>query len=167
MPIHGEYRHLKQHKELAIALGEDARNIILPELGLQVEMSQNSIKPCGYVQAGLRLVDGSGVGDLSSAVLRDRKQLSEEGVCVAVVNLMATKELAFDPFIITRGVVYNDEADDFNQDARACLVQLFKNVDIKDMEQSEVKNQVKRCLSNFIYKRTKRRPLILTVVMFG
>ena len=167
MPIHGEYRHLKQHKELAIALGEDARNIILPELGLQVEMSQNSIKPCGYVQAGLRLVDGSGVGDLSSAVLRDRKQLSEEGVCVAVVNLMATKELAFDPFIITRGVVYNDEADDFNQDARACLVQLFKSVDIKDMEQSEVKNQVKRCLSNFIYKRTKRRPLILTVVMFG
>ena len=167
MPIHGDYRHLKQHKELAIALGEDARNIILPELGLQVEMSQNSIKPCGYVQAGLRLVDGSGVGDLSSAVLRDRKQLSEEGVCVAVVNLMATKELAFDPFIITRGVVYNDEADDFNQDARACLVQLFKSVDIKDMEQSEVKNQVKRCLSNFIYKRTKRRPLILTVVMFG
>ena len=167
MPIHGEYRHLKQHKELAIALGEDARNIILPELGLQVEMSQNSIKPCSYVQAGLRLVDGSGVGDLSSAVLRDRKQLSEEGVCVAVVNLMATKELAFDPFIITRGVVYNDEADDFNQDARACLVQLFKSVDIKDMEQSEVKNQVKRCLSNFIYKRTKRRPLILTVVMFG
>ena len=166
MPIHGEYRHLKQHKELAMALGEDAKNIILPELGLQVEMSQNSIKKVGYVQAGLRLVDGSGVGDLSSAVLRDRKQMSEEGVCVAVVNLMPTKELAVDPFIITRGVVYNDEADDFNQDARGCLAQLFKTIDIKDMEHSEIKNQVRRTLSNFIFKRTKRRPLILTVVTF-
>ena len=165
MPIHGEYRHLKQHKELALSLGEDARNIILPELGLQVEMSQNSIKKVGYVQAGLRLVDGSGVGDLSSAVLRDRKQLSEEGVCVAVVNLLPTKDLATDPFIITRGVVYNDEADDFNQDARGCLAQLFRTVDIKDLDQAEIKNQVKRTLSNFIYKRTKRRPLILTVVM--
>lgn len=165
IPIHGEYRHLKQHKELALSLGEDARNIILPELGLQVEMSQNSIKKVGYVQAGLRLVDGSGVGDLSSAVLRDRKQLSEEGVCVAVVNLLPTKDLATDPFIITRGVVYNDEADDFNQDARGCLAQLFRTVDIKDLDQAEIKNQVKRTLSNFIYKRTKRRPLILTVVM--
>ncbi len=165
MPIHGEYRHLKQHKELALSLGEDARNIILPELGLQVEMSQNSIKKVGYVQAGLRLVDGSGVGDLSSAVLRDRKQLSEEGVCVAVVNLLPSKDLATDPFIITRGVVYNDEADDFNQDARGCLAQLFRTVDIKDLDQAEIKNQVKRTLSNFIYKRTKRRPLILTVVM--
>ncbi len=166
IPIHGEYRHLKQHKELAMALGEDAKNIILPELGLQVEMSQNSIKKVGYVQAGMRLVDGSGVGDLSSAVLRDRKQMSEEGVCVAVVNLMPTKELAVDPFIITRGVVYNDEADDFNQDARGCLAQLFKQIDIKDMEHAEIKNQVRRTLSNFIFKRTKRRPLILTVVTF-
>ena len=166
IPIHGEYRHLKQHKELAMALGEDDKNIILPELGLQVEMSQNSIKKVGYVQAGMRLVDGSGVGDLSSAVLRDRKQMSEEGVCVAVVNLMPTKELAVDPFIITRGVVYNDEADDFNQDARGCLAQLFKQIDIKDMEHAEIKNQVRRTLSNFIFKRTKRRPLILTVVTF-
>ena len=168
MPIHGEYRHLKQHKELAVSMGVDARNIILPELGMQVEMSKNSIKQIGYVQAGLRLVDGSGVGDLASAVLKDRKQLSEEGVCVAVVNLLAgTLELASDPFIITRGVVYNDEADEFNQDARACLAQLLKSYDLKDMDQNEVKNTVKKTLSNFIFRRTKRRPLILTVVIMG
>ncbi len=168
MPIHGEYRHLKQHKELAVALGMDPRNIILPELGLQVEMSKNSIRTCGYVQAGLRLVDGSGVGDLSSAVLRDRKQLSEEGVCVAVVNMtQSTSELLSDPFIITRGVVYNDEADDFNQDARQCLSQLLKSYDLKGMEQNEIKQLVKKTLSNFIFRRTKRRPVILTVIILG
>lgn len=168
MPIHGEYRHLKQHKELAISMGMDARDIILPELGLQVEMSKNSIRACGYVQAGLRLVDGSGVGDLSSAVLRDRKQLSEEGVCVAVVNMaQSTSELISDPFIITRGVVYNDEADDFNQDARQCLSQLLKSYDLKDMEQNEIKQLVKKTLSNFIFRRTKRRPVILTVIILG
>ncbi len=168
MPIHGEYRHLKQHKELAISMGMDARDIILPELGLQVEMSKNSIRACGYVQAGLRLVDGSGVGDLSSAVLRDRKQLSEEGVCVAVVNMaQSTSELISDPFIITRGVVYNDEADDFNQDARQCLSQLLKSYDLKGMEQNEIKQLVKKTLSNFIFRRTKRRPVILTVIILG
>lgn len=168
IPVHGEYRHLKQHKELAIALGMNPRNIILPELGMQVEMSKTSISTCGYVQAGLRLVDGLGVGDLSSAVLRDRKQLSEEGVCVAVVNLSAVSgELINDPFIITRGVVYNDEAEDFNQDARACLSQLLRSYDLKEMEQSEIKNTVKKSLSNFIFKRTKRRPMILTVVILG
>ncbi len=168
MPIHGEYRHLKQHKELAISMGTDARNIILPDLGMQVEMSKNSIKQVGYVQAGLRLVDGLGVGDLSSAVLRDRIQLSEEGVCVAVVNLSSvTGELVSDPFIITRGVVYNDEADDFNQDARACLSQLLKSYDLKDMDQNEIKNTVKKTLSNFIFRRTKRRPMILTVAILG
>ncbi len=168
MPIHGEYRHLKRHKELAMALGMNAKDIILPELGMQVEMSKNSIKTCGYVQAGLRLVDGSGVGDLSSAVLRDRKQLSEEGVCVAVVNMtQSTSELLSDPFIITRGVVYNDEADDFNQDARQCLSQLLKSYDLKGMEQNEIKQLVKKTLSNFIFRRTKRRPVILTVIILG
>ena len=166
MPVHGEYRHLKQHKELAIALGLDARDIIIPDLGMQVEMSENAIIPAGFVQCGQRLVDGLGVGDMSSAVLRDRKQLSEEGVCVAVINISSyTGEMSTDPFIITRGVVYNDEAEDFNQDARACLNQLLKEYDLKEMEQSLLKNTVKKALSNFIFKRTKRRPMILTVVL--
>lgn len=166
IPVHGEYRHLKQHKELAVSLGTDARNVVIPELGLQVELSQNSIKTVGYVQAGIRLVDGLGVGDLSSAVLRDRKQLSEEGVCIAVVNISSMNgELVSDPFIITRGVVYNDEAEEFNQEARGTLSDLLKSIDIKGMEQSLLKNTVKRTLSNFIFKKTKRRPMILTVVL--
>ena len=167
-PIHGEYRHLKQHKELAIAMGCDPKNIILPDLGMQIEMSKTSIKTVGYVQAGMRLVDGSGLGDLSSAVLKDRKQLSEEGVCVAVVNLSSESgQLQSDPFVITRGVVYNDEADDFNQDARSHLSQLLKGCDLKDMDQSELKNVVRKSISSFVFKRTKRRPLILTVVLMS
>lgn len=166
MPVHGEYRHLKQHKELAIRLGLDARDIIIPDLGMQVEMSNDAIITSGFVQCGQRLVDGLGVGDMASAVLRDRKQLSEEGVCVAVINISSyTGEMSTDPFIITRGVVYNDEAEDFNQDARACLNQLLKEYDLKEMEQSLLKNTVKKALSNFIFKRTKRRPMILTVVL--
>ncbi len=168
VPIHGEYRHLKQHKELAMAMGCDPKNIILPDLGMQIEMSKTSIRTLGYVQAGMRLVDGSGVGDLSSAVLRDRKQLSEEGVCVAVVNLSSESgQLQSDPFVITRGVVYNDEADDFNQDARSHLSQLLKGYDLKDMDQTELKNVVRRSISSFVFKRTKRRPLILTVVLMS
>lgn len=168
VPIHGEYRHLKQHKELAIAMGCDPKNIILPDLGMQIEMSKTSIRTCGYVQAGMRLVDGSGVGDLTSAVLKDRKQLSEEGVCVAVVNLSSESgQLQSDPFVITRGVVYNDEADDFNQDARSHLSQLLKGYDLKDMDQTELKNVVRRSISSFVFKRTKRRPLILTVVLMS
>lgn len=168
VPIHGEYRHLKQHKELAMAMGCDSKNIILPDLGMQIEMSKTSIRTLGYVQAGMRLVDGSGVGDLSSAVLRDRKQLSEEGVCVAVVNLSSESgQLQSDPFVITRGVVYNDEADDFNQDARSHLSQLLKGYDLKDMDQTELKNVVRRSISSFVFKRTKRRPLILTVVLMS
>lgn len=168
VPIHGEYRHLKQHKELAIAMGCDPKNIILPDLGMQIEMSKTSIRTCGYVQAGMRLVDGSGLGDLTSAVLKDRKQLSEEGVCVAVVNLSSESgQLQSDPFVITRGVVYNDEADDFNQDARSHLSQLLKGYDLKDMDQTELKNVVRRSISSFVFKRTKRRPLILTVVLMS
>ena len=129
-------------------------------------MSKNSIRTCGFVQAGMRLVDGSGVGDLTSAVLRDRKQLSEEGVCVAVVNVSSVSgTLSSDPFVITRGVVYNDEADDFNQDARSHLSQLLKGYDLKDLDQTELKAIVRKSISNFVFKRTKRRPLILTVVL--
>ncbi|MBQ3495032.1 MAG: RNase J family beta-CASP ribonuclease [Clostridia bacterium] len=168
IPIHGEYRHLKQHKELAMSLGLEARDIIIPDLGMQVEMSNNSIQTIGFVQSGQRLVDGLGVGDMSSAVLRDRKQLSEEGVCVAVINISNyAEEMQFDPFIITRGVVYNDEAEQFNQDARACLAQLLKEYDFKEMEQTLLKNTVKKALSNFIFRRTKRRPMILTVVLMN
>lgn len=167
MPVHGEYRHMKMHKELAISLGEQERNIILPELGLQVEMTKNAIKKAGFVQAGQRLIDGLGVGDMDSSVLKDRKQLSEDGICVAVVNInQVTGESESDPFVITRGVVYNDEADLFSKEAREFLLQTLANSEIKGMEGSVVRATIKKALSSFIFKRTKRRPIVLAIVIF-
>lgn len=168
MPIHGEYRHLKLHKELAVAMGMNARNIIMPDIGMQVELGRHGIKEIGHVTAGQRLIDGLGVGDMDSSVLKDRKQLAEDGICVAVLNVSAFDgTLTTEPFTITRGVVYNDEAEQFHSDVKATLLSLLKEQDLKAMDINTLRNNVKKYLSNFIYKRTKRRPVILVVAMFN
>lgn len=166
MPVHGEYRHLKMHKELAMLLGMEARNILLPSLGAQVEITPHSMKQTGFVTAGQRLVDGYGIGDMDSNVLKERLQLSEDGICVVVLNVNNIKgNITSDPFIITRGVVYDDEAEEFVADAKASIVASLKEDDIRGMDPSVIKNTVRRNISNFIFKRTKRRPMILTIVL--
>lgn len=166
MPIHGEYRHLKMHKQLAMTLGMEERNIILPTLGAQIEMSPNSLKKVGFVQAGQRLIDGYGIGDMDSNVLRERKQLSEDGICVVVMSINnISGEVSGDPFIITRGVVYQDEAEEFVQATRNMIVASLKEQDLRGCDPAVIKNTIRRNVSNFIYKRTKRKPLILTIVM--
>lgn len=168
IPVHGEYRHLKQHKELAVAMGMNSRDIILPELGMQVEMGENYIKQAGYVTAGIRLVDGSGLGDMGSSVLKERKQLSEEGFCVVVLNMSSLSgEAGFEPFIITRGVVYDKEAEEFTQDARKVIASSLREQDLRSFDPNEIKANVKKVLSNFIFKRTKRRPMILTILLMA
>ncbi len=165
IPIHGEYRHLRMHSQIAQQLGMAERNIILPSLGMQVELGANSIKQSGFVTAGQRLVDGIGIGDMDSNVLRERKQLSEDGICVVVVGIdTISGEVSTEPFIITRGVVYQDEMDAFVQDAKAAIIASLKEQDLRGVEPSVVKNTLRRNLSNFIFKRTKRRPMILTIV---
>ena len=165
MPIHGEYRHLKQHKELAMSMGMNARDIILPDLGMQVELTQNYIKQLGFTKAGIRLVDGIGVGDLESSVLRERKQLSEDGFAIAVINVSGTGDVIGDPFVITRGVVYNDEADSFVSDLKTNLQVFMKSLDVENTEPSLLKNEVRKYMSNFIFKRTKRRPMTLAIAL--
>ena len=165
MPVHGEFRHLKTHKELAMRLGMDERNIILPTIGMQVELTANSMKPVGFVKAGQRLVDGMGIGDMDSNVLRERKQLAEDGICVVCVNINnVAGEVIGDPFIITRGVVYADEQESFVQDAKACIIASLKESDLRGVEPSVIRASLRRNISNFIFKRTKRRPMILTIV---
>lgn len=167
MPVHGEYRHLKTHKEIAVALGCEARNIILPDLGMQVELCNGRIKECGRINAGQRLVDGLGIGDMDSSVLRDRRQLSEDGICVAVLNLSTLSgEMSSDPFLITRGVIYQGEQEQFMQDAKELLVNYLKEQDVRDMDPNLIKQNVRRLLQNFIFKRTARRPMILTIIFF-
>jgi len=166
IPVHGEYRHWKMHKQLAMALGMEERNIILPTLGAQIELSANSIKKCGFIPAGQRLIDGYGIGDMDSNVLRERKQLSEDGICVAVMTINnISGDVVGDPFIITRGVVYQDEAEAFVQDTKNMIVASLKEQDLRGCDPAVIKNTIRRILSNFILKRTKRRPMILTIVM--
>ena len=168
MPIHGEYRHLRMHKQLAMALGMEERNIILPSLGMQVELSPNGMKKSGVVTAGQRLIDGYGVGDVDSNVLRERKQLSEDGICVVIVNINnVSGSVSGDPFIITRGVVYQDEAEAFVQDAKNMIIASLKEQDLRGAEPSVIKNTIRRNVSNFIFKRTKRRPMILSIVLLN
>ena len=165
MPVHGEYRHMKTHAQLAKQLGMEERNIILPSLGMQVELSPNSMRQSGFVTAGQRLVDGMGIGDMESNVLKERKQLSEDGICVVVVNINNVSGcVTSEPFIITRGVVYQDEAEAFVQDAKAAIIASLKEQDLRGAEPAVIRSTIRRNISNFIFKRTKRRPMILTIV---
>lgn len=132
---------------------------------LQVELTPNAMKECGYVTAGQRLVDGYGIGDMDSNVLKERKQLSEDGICVVVVEINnVSGEITSDPFIITRGVVYADEQESFVQDAKASVIASLKESDLRGAEPTVIKQAIRRNISNFIFKRTKRRPIIITIV---
>ena len=165
IPVHGEYRHMKTHKELAMALGMDSRNIVLAGIGMQVELGANSLKEVGYVKAGQRLVDGYGIGDMDSNVLRERKQLSEDGICVVCVNINNIEgEVTGEPFIITRGVVYADEQESFVQDAKATIIASLKEADLRGVDPTMIRASLRRNISNFIFRRTKRRPMILAIV---
>ena len=165
MPIHGEYRHLKRHEQLAMDMGMHQSEIILPDLGMQVELGENYIKRCGTVTAGQRLIDGSGVGDMGSSVLRDRLQLSEEGMCVVALDIKRDG-LTFDcePCIITRGLVYDEEAEQLIADAKAHILATIAESDFFNLEINEMKNAVKKMVSSFIFKRTKRRPMVFALI---
>ena len=166
IPVHGEYRHMKLHKELAVEMGMEERKIIIPDIGMQVELTPNNIKKVGFTKAGMRLVDGMTLGDTESSVLSDRKQLSEDGFCVAILSVSGTtSELVGEPFIITRGVVYDYEADMIVKDLKTNLSAFLKTYDIKEMELSLLKNEIRKYISNFIFKRTKRRPITLAMVI--
>lgn len=167
IPVHGEYRHLKVHKDLAVDMGMPERNIVLADLGAQVEMTENYIRQVGTVKAGSRLVDGRGIGESNSAVLRDRKQLSEDGVVVAVLNISLKKgDLSTDPIIITRGVMYGNE-EQLVEELKTNLAVVVKGFDVKQMDSLALKNEIRKFIANFIAKRTGRRPIVLAMAIYN
>ena len=118
MPVHGEYRHLQQHAQLAEKIGMDPANIFIGETGQVLEVSQNECKFGGRVQTGAIMVDGLGVGDVGNIVLRDRKHLAEEGILTVVVTIeRETYSILAGPDIITRGFVYMKESNDLINEA--------------------------------------------------
>lgn len=166
IPVHGEYRHLKEHVILSEKMGMPKTSCIIPEIGNVVEITKNSIAVAGNVQAGEQLVDGLGIGDVGSVVLRDRKLLSEDGLVIVVIGVSdSTGELISEPYLITRGFVYTDEAGKLGEEAKQILHDTISTINLREnRDWNEVRNLIRKPLRNFFYKRTMRTPMILPII---
>ena len=167
IPVHGEYRHLKQHGELANIIGVPKSNILIPEIGDVIEVTRNSIKKSGTVISGQIFVDGLGVGDVGNIVIRDRKHLSQDGILTVVVTLSKeNKAIIAGPDIISRGFVYVRESEKLMDEARDIVRDVFtKCEERKITDWSTLKSTVRDELKSFLYEKTKRKPMILPIIM--
>ena len=151
---------------LAKELGMKERNIIIPELGMQVELTPDTIKVSGMVQAGSVLIDGTGLGEKDSNVIRDRLLLSQDGVCVVVATLSSKSgRLVREPDIISRGFVYQDEASDIIKEAKDFIYDKLSDLDLKAMDKAEIRASIRKVSTSFFFKHTKRKPVILSVIV--
>lgn len=167
IPVHGEYRHLVHHAQLAKQVGIPEENIFIAENGRVMEFTQNSGRMAGKVTAGKVFVDGLGVGDVGNIVLRDRKQLSQDGILIVVVTIdKDTAEVVAGPDIISRGFVYVRESEELMDQARDKVKQALKKCQDEDIsEWSSIKSQVRDTLGKYLFEQTRRRPMILPIIM--
>ena len=167
IPVHGEARHLYQHKELAEELGIPEEHIFVTEIGDVVELTRNKGRIAGSVTAGSVMVDGSGVGDIGNVVLRDRKLLSEDGIFTVVITLnKQTGALLAQPEILSRGFVYEKNSEELLKETRelvkAKAAQFEKN---HRSSWSSIKNDIRNSIKNYLYERTKRRPMVMPIII--
>ncbi|MGN1015624.1 MAG: ribonuclease J [Faecousia sp.] len=167
LPIHGEQRHLQLHSRLAQTMGMNPRNILIGEIGTVFEFTGKTCKVNGTVPAGKVFVDGTGVGDVGSVVLRDRKHLAEDGMIVVCVNLSAEDgSVITGPDIITRGFIYVKESEDLMEELRNVAMEAIERCQRKRLKDwSAIKSAIKNDLSGYLFKTTKRNPMILPVIM--
>ena len=167
IPVHGEYRHLKQHGELAIKLGLDSKNVVIPDVGDVIEVTRNGIKKNGSVISGQIFVDGLGVGDVGNIVLRDRKHLSQDGILTVVVTLSKDdKTIVAGPDIISRGFVYVRESEGLMDEARDIVRNTLLDCEEKNISDwATLKSNVRDELRSYLYEKTKRKPMILPIIM--
>ena len=165
MPVHGEHRHQKKHAELAMRMGMASSNIIVPDIGNQVLVTNRSMKIGDNVPAGALLVDGLGVGDVGSTVLRDRKHLAEEGLFVVIVGLDKESGTVSSVDVVSRGFVYTEDAEELIEEAKRVVERASRKIDLKELEDLTVyKNLIRRELKTFLFRETHRSPMILPVV---
>lgn len=167
IPMHGEYRHLVQHADLAEAVGVPHERIIFLDNGNVLELNRSAAQIIGKVATGQILVDGLGVGDVGKVVLRDRRQLSQDGILIAVITMTRDGgEVVAGPDIISRGFVYVRESEVLMEEAkeqvREVLIRCSEN---RITEWSTIKNKIRECLGKFLYEKTRRRPMILPIIM--
>ena len=167
IPVHGERRHLQKHAELAVKMGTPPTNIVITDIGNVVEVTKNSIRIGDNVPSGCLLVDGLGVGDVGSVVLRDRKHLAEEGMIVAVIGVNSLSGEIYGVDITSRGFMYSkDESEKLLAEAKEVTKHALESIDLKGVgDWTGVKNQVKKELKNLFFKRTRRNPMIIPVIM--
>jgi len=167
IPVHGEVRHLYQHAELAEELGISEDNVFITEIGDVVELTRNKGRLAGSVTAGSVMVDGSGIGDIGNVVLRDRKLLSEDGIFTAVITLnRQTGAMLAAPEILSRGFVYEKSSEELLKEARELVrskaAQFEKN---HKSNWSSIKNDIRNSLKDYLYEQTRRRPMVLPIII--
>lgn len=167
MPVHGEYRHLRAHAVLARQFVADPKHIFIASLGQMLTITEQSAKLGGTVPAGRVLIDGLGVGDVGSVVLRDRKLLAEDGLIVVVVTLDGEDgSISAGPDIVSRGFIYVKESEDLMEEMRSIAVNALNQCyDQHLTDWSAIKAAIKGALSDYLYKKIKRSPMILPVIM--
>ncbi|MCD7764328.1 MAG: ribonuclease J [Lachnospiraceae bacterium] len=167
IPVHGEYRHMKAQAALVEELGYDKDHILELKAGDVLEIDENSAAVTGQVQTGSILVDGLGVGDVGNIVLRDRQHLAEDGIVIAVLTLEKySGQILAGPDIVSRGFVYVRESEDLMDEARSVVEEAMDYCGSHHItDWAKMKNNIRDSLGDFLWKRTKRRPMILPIIM--
>ncbi|OJU16770.1 MAG: ribonuclease J [Clostridiales bacterium 43-6] len=167
IPVHGEQMHLRKHAGLAESMGIDKKNILITEIGRVIELTEDTIKTAGMVQSGRILVDGLGVGDVGSIVLRDRKHLAEDGIIVVVMTTDgSTGEVVAGPDIVSRGFVYVRESEKLLIDAKKIIIDALATCSENgNRDWNTIKGKVRDDLSKFLYEKTRRSPMVLPIIM--
>ncbi len=166
IPVHGEYRMLWQHAELAERMGMDRRNIVIPEIGQVIEMTHDALALGEQIPTGAILVDGLGVGDVGNVVLRDRKHLSEDGLIIVVMAIDRDEcKLMSGPDIISRGFIYVRENEDIIESTREVVRQILERSDLSGDNWPDLKNTIKDEVHRYIFDRIKRNPMILPIIL--
>ncbi|MED1469512.1 ribonuclease J [Bacillus salipaludis] len=167
IPVHGEYRLLQAHRKLALEIGLKNEQILIPERGEIVEIKDGKIGFSGKVPSGNVLIDGIGVGDVGNIVLRDRKLLSQDGILIVVVTLTRQdKKIAAGPEIISRGFVYVRESEKLMDDSTKLVREIVeRNIAKETFEWSSLKQDIRDELNRYLFEKTKRRPMILPIIM--
>ena len=167
IPVHGEYKHLKAQANVAMSLGIEKENIFILSTGDVLEMNENNAAVTGKVAVGDILVDGLGVGDVGNIVLRDRQHLAEDGIMIVVMALESSSGyLAAGPDIVSRGFVYVRESDELMEEASGILYnRVNEYLDKGVTDWGKLKMGIRDCLSDYVWKKTKRRPMILPIIL--
>ena len=166
IPVHGEYRMLWQHAELAESLGLSSKNIVIPEIGQVIEMNRQSLSLGEQIPTGTILVDGLGIGDVGNVVLRDRKHLSQDGLIIVVMAINRDEgTLVSGPDIISRGFIYVRDNEDIIENTREVVREILRTSSLDGSEWGALKNRIKDELHRFIYEKIKRNPMILPIIM--